>query len=97
MALKTYKPTTPSQRSLVLVDKSHLYKGKPAKALGWTLNEVRGRRERVEGGHVRLRPERRREVPALADRGQAGRQRDGYGDPAGRCVLDHAVQRNLRR
>jgi len=33
MALKTYKPTTPSQRELVLVDRSHLYKGKPVKGL----------------------------------------------------------------
>ncbi|MBK5957897.1 50S ribosomal protein L2 [Rhodoplanes elegans] len=33
MALKTYKPTTPGQRQLVLVDRSGLYKGKPVKAL----------------------------------------------------------------
>jgi len=33
MALKTFKPTTPSQRQLVLVDRSALYKGKPVKAL----------------------------------------------------------------
>jgi large subunit ribosomal protein L2 len=33
MALKTYKPTTPAQRQLVLVDRSALYKGKPVKAL----------------------------------------------------------------
>jgi large subunit ribosomal protein L2 len=33
MALKTYKPTTPAQRQLVLVDRSALYKGKPLKAL----------------------------------------------------------------
>jgi large subunit ribosomal protein L2 len=33
MALKSYKPTTPSQRELVLVDRSHLYKGKPVKGL----------------------------------------------------------------
>jgi large subunit ribosomal protein L2 len=33
MALKTYKPTTPSQRELVLVDRSELYKGKPVKGL----------------------------------------------------------------
>jgi large subunit ribosomal protein L2 len=33
MALKTYKPTTPGQRQLVLVDRSALYKGKPVKAL----------------------------------------------------------------
>jgi len=33
MALKTFKPTTPSQRQLVLVDRSELYKGKPVKGL----------------------------------------------------------------
>src|SRR6202051_1006420 len=33
MALKTYKPTTPAQRQLVLVDRSGLHKGKPLKAL----------------------------------------------------------------
>jgi large subunit ribosomal protein L2 len=33
MALKNYKPTTPAQRQLVLVDRSGLYKGKPLKAL----------------------------------------------------------------
>ena len=33
MALKTFKPTTPSLRQLVLVDRSDLYKGKPVKAL----------------------------------------------------------------
>src|SRR5215467_3984941 len=33
MALKTYKPVTPSQRQLVLVDRSALYKGKPVKTL----------------------------------------------------------------
>src|ERR1700676_1752457 len=33
MALKTYTPTTPGQRQLVMVDRSALYKGKPLKAL----------------------------------------------------------------
>ena len=33
MALRKYKPTTPSQRQLVLVDRSTLYKGKPVKQL----------------------------------------------------------------
>ena len=33
MALKTFKPTTPSLRQLVIVDRSALYKGKPLKAL----------------------------------------------------------------
>ena len=33
MALKQFKPTTPSLRQLVIVDRSDLYKGKPLKAL----------------------------------------------------------------
>ena len=33
MALKSYKPTTPSQRQLVIVDRSGLYTGKPVKTL----------------------------------------------------------------
>ena len=33
MALKTFKPVTPSQRQLVIVDRSALYKGKPVKSL----------------------------------------------------------------
>jgi large subunit ribosomal protein L2 len=33
MALKTYKPTTPSQRQLITVDRSTLYSGKPVKEL----------------------------------------------------------------
>ena len=31
MALKNFNPTTPSQRQLVIVDRSGLYKGKPVK------------------------------------------------------------------
>ncbi|GLI94588.1 50S ribosomal protein L2 [Methylocystis echinoides] len=33
MALKTFKPVTPSLRQLVIVDRSDLYKGKPVKTL----------------------------------------------------------------
>ncbi|HEY4924643.1 MAG TPA: 50S ribosomal protein L2, partial [Roseiarcus sp.] len=33
MALKTYKPSTPGLRQLVIVDRGELYKGKPVKAL----------------------------------------------------------------
>jgi large subunit ribosomal protein L2 len=33
MALKSFKPTTPGQRQLVLVDRSALYQGKPVKTL----------------------------------------------------------------
>src|ERR671931_108438 len=33
MALKSYNPVTPSQRQLVIVDRSGLHRGKPVKAL----------------------------------------------------------------
>ncbi len=60
MALKTYKPTTPSQRQLVLVDRSELYKGKPVKGLteGKTSTGGRNNYGRITvrwrgGGHKR--------------------------------------------
>ena len=43
MALKTYKPTTPGQRQLVLVDRSGLYKGAPVKTLVEGQNSSGGR------------------------------------------------------
>ncbi len=43
MALKTFNPTTPSQRQLVIVDRSGLYKGKPVKALTEGLSSKGGR------------------------------------------------------
>ena len=43
MALKSFNPTTPSQRQLVLVDRSGLYKGKPVKTLTEGKNEAGGR------------------------------------------------------
>ena len=33
MALKTFRPTSPGMRHLVIVDRSHLWKGKPVKVL----------------------------------------------------------------
>jgi large subunit ribosomal protein L2 len=58
MALKTYNPNTPSQRELVLVDRSALYKGKPVKALTEGMSESAGRNNagritvrRRGGGH----------------------------------------------
>ena len=61
MALKQYKPNTPSQRGLVLVDRSGLWKGKPVKALTEGLNKSGGRNNkgritsrRRGGGHKRL-------------------------------------------
>jgi large subunit ribosomal protein L2 len=43
MALKTYKPTTPGQRQLVLVDRSELWSGKPVKELTEGLRQKGGR------------------------------------------------------
>ena len=43
MALKTYKPTTPAQRQLVIVDRSDLWKGKPEKSLTEGLRSKGGR------------------------------------------------------
>lgn len=43
MALKNYKPATPGQRQLVVVDRSALYKGKPVKGLTEGLSSKGGR------------------------------------------------------
>ena len=43
MALKSYKPTTPGQRGLVLIDRSELWKGRPVKHLTEGLNRSGGR------------------------------------------------------
>ena len=43
MALKNFNPTTPSRRSLVLVDRSQLHKGGPVKKLTKGLSKTGGR------------------------------------------------------
>jgi large subunit ribosomal protein L2 len=43
MALKSYKPTTPGQRGLVLIDRSELWKGRPIKALTEGVRKKGGR------------------------------------------------------
>ena len=43
MALKTYNPTSPGQRQLVLVDRSELHKGRPVKMLTEGLTKSGGR------------------------------------------------------
>ena len=43
MALKTFNPTSPARRGLVLVDKSDLHKGKPEKSLVEGLTKSGGR------------------------------------------------------
>jgi large subunit ribosomal protein L2 len=60
MALKTYRPVTPSLRGLVQVDRSELWKGKPVKALTEGLTKSGGRNNKgrittrhIGGGHAR--------------------------------------------
>ena len=43
MALRTYNPTTPGQRGLVLIDRSELWKGRPVKRLTEGLTSKGGR------------------------------------------------------
>ncbi|MBT4879715.1 MAG: 50S ribosomal protein L2 [Alphaproteobacteria bacterium] len=43
MALKKFKPTSPSQRQLVIVERSELWKGKPVKSLTKGLSSSGGR------------------------------------------------------
>ncbi len=60
MALKTFNPTTPSQRNLVIVQRTGLHKGKPVKSLtegltskGGRNNQGRVTARRRGGGHKR--------------------------------------------
>ncbi|CAO4165889.1 50S ribosomal protein L2 [Methylorubrum populi] len=81
MALKTFKPVTPSLRQLVLVDRRELYKGKPVKVLTEGKSSSGGRNNlgRITvrfrgGGHKRVLRNvdfKRREnlnVPATVER-----------------------------
>ena len=58
MALKTFKPTTPGRRQLVMVDRAGLWKGKPVKQLTEGMSKNGGRNNtgritarRIGGGH----------------------------------------------
>jgi large subunit ribosomal protein L2 len=80
MALKTFKPTSPSRRQLVIVDRSELHKGKPIKALTEGKRKSGGRNNhghltsfRKGGGHkqrYRIVDFKRRkfDVPATVER-----------------------------
>jgi large subunit ribosomal protein L2 len=80
MALKNYKPTTPSQRGLVLVDRSELHRGKPVKGLVEAKHSSGGRNNhgRVTvrwrgGGHKRAYrlvdfKRRKLDMPAVVER-----------------------------
>ncbi len=52
MALKTYAPSTASQRGLVQVDRSELWKGKPEKSLTQGIQSANGRNNQ---GHITSR------------------------------------------
>src|ERR1051326_5372989 len=90
MALKTYNPTTPGQRQLVMVDRSALYKGKPVKALtdGKLGNGGRNNTGRITvrfrgGGHkksYRLVDFKRNkiDVPAVVERLEYDPNRTAY-------------------
>src|SRR5690242_10836345 len=90
MALKTYNPTTPGQRQLVMVDRSALYKGKPVKALteGKLSSGGRNNTGRITvrfrgGGHkkaLRLVDFRRAklDVPATVERLEYDPNRTGF-------------------
>ncbi|WP_114964870.1 50S ribosomal protein L2 [Alkalilacustris brevis] len=80
MALKSYKPTTPGQRGLVLIDRSELWKGRPVKALTEGLTKKGGRNNtgritarRIGGGAKRLYrivdfKRRKHDIPATVER-----------------------------
>lgn len=90
MALKYYKPTTPGQRQLVLVDRSELHKGAPVKALTEGLSKTGGRNNRGRitayhrgGGHkrsYRLVDFKRRKlgIPAVVERLEYDPNRTGF-------------------
>lgn len=90
MALKYYKPTTPGQRQLVLVDRSELHKGAPVKALTEGLNKTGGRNNHGRitayhrgGGHkrsYRLIDFKRRKLgmPAVVERLEYDPNRTGF-------------------
>lgn len=80
MALKQYRPMTPSTRQLVTVDRSELWKGKPVKQLTEGLKKTGGRNNagrittrHIGGGHKRTYrlvdfKRRKFDVPATVER-----------------------------
>jgi large subunit ribosomal protein L2 len=90
MALKTFKPTTPGQRQLIIVDRRELWKGKPIKALTEGKREKAGRNNhgritvrRRGGGHKqRLRTvdfkRAKRDMPGEVQRLEYDPNRSGF-------------------
>ncbi len=90
MALRSYQPTTPGQRGLVLIDRSELWKGRPVKALTEGLTKTGGRNNlgRITiwqrgGGAKRLYrridfKRRKFDVPATVERIEYDPNRSGF-------------------
>ncbi|WP_029013606.1 50S ribosomal protein L2 [Niveispirillum irakense] len=90
MALKTFRPITPSLRQLVMVDRSELYKGKPVKMLTEGLSSSGGRNNtgritarRIGGGHKRTYrivdfKRRKFDMPAVVERLEYDPNRTGF-------------------
>src|SRR3989440_4958526 len=90
MALKNYNPVTPSQRQLVLVDRTGLYKGKPLKELteGQKSSGGRNNNGRITvrfrgGGHKQTYRKvdfkrRKFDVPAKVERIEYDPNRTGF-------------------
>ena len=90
MALKQYRPITPSLRQLVIVDRSELWKGKPVKSLTQGLTKSGGRNNtgrvtarRMGGGHKRVYrlvdfKRRKFDVPAVVERLEYDPNRTGF-------------------
>ncbi len=90
MALKSYNPVTPSQRQLVLVDRSGLYRGKPVKELTEGQKSTGGRNNlgrttmRYRGGghkkaYRKIDFKRRKfDVPAKVERIEYDPNRTGF-------------------
>ncbi len=92
MALKTFKPTTPSQRQLVLVDRSALYKGEPVKALTEGKHSTGGRNNngRIT---VRFRGGGHKQAYRIVDFKRAQARRAGDGRAARIRSEPHRVHR----
>src|ERR1700720_4521118 len=90
MALKSYNPVTPSQRQLVLVDRTALYRGEPVKGLTQGKNSSGGRNNNGRitvrfrgGGHKKAYrtidfKRRKFDVPAKGERIEYDPNRTGF-------------------
>jgi large subunit ribosomal protein L2 len=90
MALKTFKPKTPSLRQLILVDRTGLWKGKPVKALTEGKSSTGGRNNHGRitsrfrgGGHKRAYRKidfrrTKKDMPATVERLEYDPNRTGF-------------------